>query len=713
MRSANEWIRCTKSVLIPIVSAFQFTAPVQPYTQRLGAFCRRRQFSTFRLAHTDRAWHVSGMFRFSSTEGRPATGESVAGERRTIWPCTLSVALLGALAVAGCGADDGHIWPGPGGNEPTGSGGDVSPSGDGVSPSDGSMGGGAAGGGVAGGGGAGGGGAGGGGAGGVEPTSGDLGGGGGGQAGVDPSPDDPSSEPATGGGQPDDPAKPTPTTGSPGVSGSPLVPSRIRRLSNREYGNSVRALLGTTEAYEATLPTDVRQRNFSANQAQTVSSDWNAEIERVAKTAAAAIVQAGGIDRISPCPGQTTDACATDFIQSFASKAFRRQALTEELDGLSEIYQQGAMEGGFQRGVELVIAAVLQAPSFVYITEIGQDNGGQLTLTGEETAALLAYVTTQSSPDQALMDAARSGALTDPAQRAQHARRLLDSDAGRVALTNMMVEWFTSDWVLNASKDNIPEFNQRREQFLNESRDFVRTVIESHDADIRTLLTADFTVASQEVASYYGLSGSGQVSLAGSPRRGIITQASFLGGHASPSQSTPIRRGVAFMRQVLCTDPPDPASVDLVVAAPPPDPNLSTRQLFAAHSSDALCQSCHQLIDPIGFAFEEFDEGGRVRQGPQDNNGHEVDASGTLRIGTEEYTFDGAADFLQQVAQGDLAQRCVARTATRYAFAWANPATELEFVKTWETMDESTRTQLDDVLVKLIESDLFIQRRAQ
>src|SRR5690606_503789 len=229
-----------------------------------------------------------------------------------------------------------------------------------------------------------------GGAGGVEPTSGDLGGGGGGQAGVDPSPDDPSSEPATGGGQPDDPAKPTPTTGSPGVSGSPLVPSRIRRLSNREYGNSVRALLGTTEAYEATLPTDVRQRNFSANQAQTVSSDWNAEIERVAKTAAAAIVQAGGIDRISPCPGQTTDACATDFIQSFASKAFRRQALTEELDGLSEIYQQGAMEGGFQRGVELVIAAVLQAPSFVYITEIGQDNGGQLTLTGEETAALLA-----------------------------------------------------------------------------------------------------------------------------------------------------------------------------------------------------------------------------------------------------------------------------------------------------------------------------------
>jgi len=168
------------------------------------------------------------------------------------------------------------------------------------------------------------------------------------------------------------------------------------------------------------------------------------------------------------------------------------------------------------------------------------------------------------------------------------------------------------------------------------------------------------------------------------------------------------------MRQVLCTDPPDPASVDLVVAAPPPDPSLSTRQLFTAHSEDDLCMTCHQLIDPIGFAFEEFDEGGRVRQGPEDNNGHPVDASGSLRIGNEQYTFQNAADFIEQIAQGELAQKCVARTAVRYAFAWANPATEVEFVNTaWQAMDASTRTQLDDVLIKLIESDLFIQRRAQ
>ncbi len=490
-----------------------------------------------------------------------------------------------------------------------------------------------------------------------------------------------------------------------------LVPTRIRRLSNLEYANSIRALLGTSEAYEASLPADVRQRNFTVNQAQTVSSDWNAAVETLAKQAAAKVITDGALTRLSPC-SEASDACATQFIDSFAGKAFRRPVAEAERAGLLSVYQQGAVEGGFNRGAELVIATVLQAPSFMYLTELG-DGAAVSTLSGDEVASLLAYVTTKAPPDAQLAEAGRSGALADAAARGQHARRLLATEPGKTTLEDFIVEWFTSDWVLNASKDNIPEFNQQRSGLYDESRNFVRTVIDNHQGDFKTLLTADFTVVTPEVASYYGIGGSGQVSLAGTPRLGITTAAAFLGGHSSPTHSSPVKRGAAFMRQVLCTDPPDPSTVNLVVAAPAPDPSKSTRQLFAAHSADATCQACHQFIDPIGFAFEEFDEGGLVRQGPEDNNGYPVDASGTVTIGGQTFTWTNAADFLTQVGDSDLARRCVARTATRFGFAWTNSATELKFVEEWNAMDSAQQTQIGEVLVKLIESDLFVQRKAQ
>lgn len=491
-----------------------------------------------------------------------------------------------------------------------------------------------------------------------------------------------------------------------------LVPARIRRLSNLEYGNTVRLLLGTSERYEEALPADVRQRNFTVNQAQTVSSDWNAAVETLAKRIAREAVGGGALSRLSPC-SEESEGCAAQFIDAFGTKAFRRPVNDAERSGLLAVYREGSVEGGFNRGAELVLATVLQAPSFLYLTELGNSASGITTLTGDEIASLLAYVATKSPPDAPLLEAGRAGTLVDPSVRAQHARRLLASEAGKTALEHHIVEWFTSDWVLNASKDNIPAFNQNRAGLFDESRSFVRAVIDEHDADFTTLLTADFSVMSAEVASYYGASGNGKVSLAGTPRLGITTGAAFLGGHSSPTHSSPVKRGAAFMRQVLCTDPPDPSTVNLVVAAPPPDPTKSTRQLFGAHSADPTCQACHQFIDPIGFAFEEFDEGGLVRKGPEDNNGYPVDASGSVVLGGQTFTWNTATEFLQQVAVSDVARRCVARTATRFAFGWTNAATELEFVEQWKEMDAGQQTRIGEVLVKLVESDLFVQRKVQ
>ena len=416
MSSATSWIQRLKSVRISIPSVRQFTAEVQCSTPLLRTSSRRRAIPIFHLAPIELAWHVTDMFRFSSS-GRRLSGHLQPAELRDKQSASdrsqtrLHVALLGALFIAACSADDGSGpgW-GSGSGDPANPAANETPSGAGGNMSGGIGGGDMSGSATDDG------------AGGDEPGTSDTNGGGGNTSGSgSDNPDDGSGsggdqgsgssddQPGTGSSDPDTPGGQDPGTGTsvPGasVSGSPIVPARIRRLSNLEYGNSVRALLQTTDAYETTLPTDVRQRNFTANQAQTVSSDWNAEIERTARAAAAGVVQSGGIDRISPCPGQATDDCAAQFITSFATQAFRRAVADVERDGLLDIYQQGAAEGGFERGIELVIAAVLQAPSFIYISELGADAGGQLQLTGDEIATLLAYVTTQSSPDESLLEA--------------------------------------------------------------------------------------------------------------------------------------------------------------------------------------------------------------------------------------------------------------------------------------------------------------------
>ncbi len=496
--------------------------------------------------------------------------------------------------------------------------------------------------------------------------------------------------------------------------------AHVRRLSNRELGNSLRSLLGTFNVYETTLPADTRQSNFTRNEGQVVSSDWGMELQRIANRAAKDVLPE--LTSLSPCADEETITCAREFISALATQAFRREPEAVELEELFAVFATGN-EAGFARGMELVISALVQSPSFVYVTHLGApplENSGsgvldaeQATLSSWEIAAALAYVTTESPPDEELLMAARNGTLAQASERATQARRLLSTSAGINALSNMIVEWFTAEGVSTSFKDNIPEFNERRDALLQESRDFTSRVVESHDADFVTLLTADFTLVSQPVARYYGLDGSGELDLSATPRLGAFTQAAFLATHASPTESRPIRRGAAFLRQVLCTEPGSPSALGIAVVPPEPDPALSTRQLFAAHTEDELCQGCHAVIDPIGFAFEQFDEGGRVRSGTADNNGHPVDASGSLTVGGETFVFSDAAEFLRQVARSDVAQRCVAKMASRYAFGSRWPTTESAFVALWEQLDPAQRTQLDEVLIKLIESELFIVRRVQ
>jgi bacterioferritin-associated ferredoxin len=260
-----------------------------------------------------------------------------------------------------------------------------------------------------------------------------------------------SSAAAQGGGAGNGPGGAGGTGGSGGTSGSgaasggadptplpdetTLFGARLRRLTSREYVATMTAVLGIPPS-SGGIADDVRQNGYARNEAQVVDAVTAAGIAEAAEALAAAAVQ--DLSAVVPC-GTEDEACAREFIAEFTRKAYRRPASESEVERLVSVYVAGADEG-FAGGIELVIAAVLQSPQFLYHFEIGATPGpaeARARLTSHEVAESLAYLFTGAPPDPELAAAADAGSLYDAAARAAEARRLLTTAAARPQLELM------------------------------------------------------------------------------------------------------------------------------------------------------------------------------------------------------------------------------------------------------------------------------------
>lgn len=536
--------------------------------------------------------------------------------------------------------------------------------------------------------------------------------------------------PSTGGGGA---ARTTPargqTDGAARASGSAgrrepasLLTARIRRLANAEYDATVQRLLATraSPAAGTEFPPDFRQGGFTVNDAQRIDAVL---VERLAKAADALATEAranGTLARVAPCGDRSrARRCARAFIAAFGPKVYRRPLIHEEVTALLALYAAGAAGATYEDGIAHVLRGLLQSAGLLYLTELGDTSSsdGTIALTPYEIASSLSYLLTSAPPDDELLARAAAGGLSNPAEREAQARRLLETDAlAQDNVVRLVREWLGIDRIDESEKDSFvyPDFAEQKPRIVAESKDFVRAVAFRASGTVSELLGATWTVDTGPLA-LYRTRGDGPV--AGSTlidRVGILNQAAFLARYANAHESHPVFRGVATARRVACLPLDSPTSFDIIVVPPVPDPGKTTRERFAVHSRDSLCQLCHSIIDPLGFSFEHLDGMGGFRSR---ENGRPVDSAVVV---SERTAFDGPyADSNQlaaALARSESVRACFARFTFRAGAATGKPAGRLaeeEFLSFWRATPAAAEGNIVETLIAFVKRPTFARRRPE
>ena len=361
---------------------------------------------------------------------------------------------------------------------------------------------------------------------------------------------------------------------------------------------------------------------------------------------------------------------------------------------------------------------VFTSPSFVFRTEIGEGTAttGLVPLTGFERASALSYFLGDGPPDPELFEAARQGALGERAGLEAQARRLLSRPDGASGFLKLFREFFETEAAAQTEKEAeiFPQWNEALGADLTrESEAFLQQALWGEGARLSTLLTASFTMLNGALAGYYGLpapagSGFSRVGLPAGQRAGILTQAGRMAALAKGNDTDPVMRGRFVREALLCQSLPPPP--DAVAAIPPPPDGQNThRERLTQHSKDPSCAPCHNLMDPLGLAFENYDGIGRYRT---TEVGKRIDASGTLtRAEPEGATFSNALELTEILARSPTVNRCFVATAFRYAHGRPVGEADQCALDRLVARFEASGGDLIDLAVALATDDSFIVRQ--
>lgn len=498
-----------------------------------------------------------------------------------------------------------------------------------------------------------------------------------------------------------------------------LLPARIRRLSDLEYESTVDALVGAPERVADKLPPDVRREGYTANDEQAVPSALASRYDAIARDVARRAVTER-LDRLVACAARPSPACEETFVETLGRRAWRRPLGQEERAVLLTAFRDArGAGGGFAAGAEAVLAALLESPSLLYLTELGANAapGGVVTLTPFEVASELSYMVRGAPPDEALLDAAASGALYAPDTRERQARRLLAEPDTRIHFRRFILEWLEVDGLESTAKDStlFPNYENLKRAMLDETTAFVDEAMVFGGGSLRSLLDARFASVSPTMARFYGLKTWGaRASLAGTRRGGVLQQASFLAAHAHEDGTSPIKRGDFVLRKLLCRRLPRPSELGIETVLPLPSQANTTRERFAAHTNDAACSGCHEVIDPIGYTFEGFDAIGGSRT---TDNGKPIDTAVDVKLGSQSASLRlrlrDSYDLSRWLATSPLANQCYLRQAFRYFTSSGDAKVESELLALTAELPPARRENLFEALIAFIRSDLFVLREVR
>jgi hypothetical protein len=497
---------------------------------------------------------------------------------------------------------------------------------------------------------------------------------------------------------------------------APLM-SAARRLTRAQYANALRDLRLDTKGADQ-LPADDGGDDVVADpRSMIVTPTWASSAMSAAEMAAKTAV--ANLSTLSPCsPASDESACARQFMAAFGRRAYRRPLETAEVDGLMKVYAIGAQSGGFAHGIEVAIRTMLQAPSFLYILELGQpagSTGNAVRLGPYEVASRLSYLMWNTLPDDVLFTAAASDKLSTREQIDEQARRMIADEKAQAPLVAFHGKWLGFDGLGGASKDpgKYPEFDDHLAKAMQTELDlYLKDVLFKGDGRLESLFESRFTYVDASLAPLYGVapppSGFARVDLDSRQRAGILANIGVIAAHTFADESEPIHRGKFVRERLLCTSLPDPPP-DLMVTPPTPKPGVTIRERLIEHSSVAGCQACHEMMDPIGFGFEAYDGLGRFRT--TDPSGKPIDDNGTLGMTKDvDGPFKGVIELGQKLAESNQVRDCVLSTMTRYARGPEADSDACVHQKLGAAFERGHH-DLKEVLVALTQTDGFLYRR--
>ena len=416
-----------------------------------------------------------------------------------------------------------------------------------------------------------------------------------------------------------------------------------------------------------------------------------------------------------PATNDEETACAETIVQEIATRAFRGPVSSEEVDGIMDFYHQGYSEGSFEDGIQQALSRILIDPRFLIRFEEepeAAEPGEVYRISDLELASRLSFFLWSSIPDEELLELAMSNQLSDPQVLDAQITRMLTDDKSRALVENFAGQWLFLRDVETITPEEGNFDDNMREAFITETQLAVANMI-SENLPVTELLDSSYTYLNERLARHYGINdvrGSyfRKVQLPeDSPRRGLLGHGSILSVTSTASRTSPVVRGAWILENLLSAPVP----------APPPgvETNLdgdgstvltsSIRERLEAHRQDPVCASCHAVIDPVGFALENFDLVGEWREYDGDSK---VDPSGVLLDGS---MLDGPSDLREALVRySDLFVETVTEKLMTYALGRELEYFDMPTVRGIMRNAESNDYRFSALVRGIINSEQFTMR---
>jgi hypothetical protein len=504
----------------------------------------------------------------------------------------------------------------------------------------------------------------------------------------------------------------------------------MRRLTRSEFNATVAALLGDTSQPANAFEPDVISDGFTNNaDTQNVSTNLAQQYLSAAEALSAAATR--DLPKLLGCDPAADATCLRAFVTSFGQKAWRRPLAAAEIDRVMGVLDAGRTQFDVPTGVQMALQAMLLSPHFLYRVEFGAPpasgagGGAAVALTSWEMASRLSYFLMGSMPDGQLFAAAAKDQLRTPAQIADQIKRILlpapattlPQQQAQDHYAQFFTEWLHLNTIEKAQKDATlyPEFSSDLALAMRaETEDFVKATLFGGAGDLPTLLTGSVTYGSPAVAKLYGTAAPaggmvGRIDLDPKQRAGLLTEPALMATFAKANGTDPVHRGKFVWENLLCKTIPAPPA-DAKIEPPTITPGTTARQRYTQHRTDPTCATCHNVMDPIGLAFEHYDGIGRWR----DKEGTlDIDVSGALTGTDVDGPFNGAVELAQKLAGSRDTAACAVRQMFRFAFGRFENAEDEPTIANLANGFVSDKRQMVGLAVAVTQTPAFLQLKVQ